>query len=42
MTLPGFRGVKLWPFARRRVAEVQQDAVTDAAAQLSYYLLFAL
>lgn len=42
MGIPGFRGVGLKPFAKRLWLEVQSDAVTDAAAQLSYYLLFAL
>lgn len=42
MGIPGFRGVSIRAFGQQLWKELQQDAVTDAAAQLSYYLLFAL
>ncbi len=42
MTVPGFRGVEVRAFGRRLCREFFDNAVTDTAAQLSYYFLFAL
>jgi membrane protein len=42
MVIPGVRGMSLWTFFRKLHLEIQEDAVTDSAAQVSYYLLFSL
>src|SRR5919205_744399 len=42
MAIPGLRGISLAEFARRLYASAMGHAVTDTAAQLSYYWLFAL
>src|ERR671926_1274759 len=42
MAIPGLRGISLGEFARRLYASLTGHAVTDTAAQLSYYWLFAL
>ena len=40
--LPGFRGLSVREFLRRLWRNLQDHAVTDSAAQLAYYYLFAL
>lgn len=42
MLLPGFKGLPFKEFAKRLYHELVNDAVTDSAAQLSYYFLFSL
>lgn len=42
MLLPGFKGLPLKVFFKRLKDELVNDAVTDTAAQLSYYFLFSL
>jgi len=42
MGVPGFKGVRLRAFFGELYRELVRDAVTDTAAQLGYYLLFAL
>jgi membrane protein len=42
MKLPGGGQIGLVPFLKRLYCEYEKDAVSDTAAQLSYYFLFAL
>lgn len=42
MVIPGIKGMSLKEFARRLVRSLNDDAVADTAAQLSYYFLFSL
>ncbi len=42
MVIPGVRGITLKEFARRLYQEFEEDAVTDSAAQLSFYFMFAI
>ncbi len=42
MVIPGIRGMSLKDFARRLYQEFEEDAVSDSAAQLSFYFMFAL
>lgn len=42
LIIPGFRGMSLREFFKRLYQSLSDDAVTDSAAQLSYYFLFSL
>lgn len=42
VVIPGIRGMSLREFFRRLYREVVDDAATDSAAQLAYYLMFSL
>ncbi len=42
MVIPGIRGMSLREFFKRLYRSLSDDAVTDSAAQLSYYFLFSL
>jgi membrane protein len=42
MVIPGVKGMGLGTFLKRLAREISDDTVTDSAAQLSYYFLFAL
>jgi membrane protein len=42
IAIPGLRGISLREFARRVGKALNDHAVTDSAAQLSYYALFSL
>jgi membrane protein len=42
LKLPGGADLTLWTFLKRLYREYENDAVSDTAAQLSYYFLFSL
>ena len=42
MVIPGIRGMSLGAFFKKLYQEMNEDGVTDSAAQVSYYILFSL